>query len=246
MIFSFMTNNSLNMISTSSNKTFKYLLEISKGKIANMILCEGEDLLSESYQSNNLLKIIFYEENEIVDKYKDVEKIKLSKQLYRELSNYQSLPKVMGISKLNLSSDNFGNKVVYLDNLQDGGNVGTIIRSALAFDFDSVVLSSDCISIFSKKVIQASKGAIFKMKLGIQPLENFVDKYNIYSTTLDGEDEKNFEKLKKPFVLVLGNEGHGIRKSYQDISKKIKIDIKNIDSLNVAIAGSIFMYRFKD
>lgn len=241
-----MINDNLNVISKSSNKTYKYLFDISKGKIPNMILCEGEDLVNESFISNNLLKIIFYEENDVVRSFKNVEKIKLSKQLYRELSNYQSLPSVIGISRLNLSKDNFGNKVIYLDNLQDGGNVGTIIRSALAFNFDSVVLSSDCISIFSKKVIQSSKGAIFKIKLGIQPLENFVKSYNIYSTTLDGEDEKNYKNLEKPFILVLGNEGHGIRQAYKDLSKKIKIDIKNIDSLNVAIAGSIFMYRFKD
>lgn len=68
--------------------------------------------------------------------------------------------------------------------------------------------------------------------------------YNIYLTTLDGEDEATFGKLKEPFALVLGNEGRGIRTEHLGLGQKLRINMSGIDSLNVAIAGGIFLYRF--
>ena len=63
-------------------------------------------------------------------------------------------------------------------------------------------------------------------------------------TTLDGEDEATFGRLKEPFALVLGNEGRGIRTEHLSFGQKLRINMSGIDSLNVAIAGGIFLYRF--
>lgn len=232
-------------ITTKTNNFYKELVKISKGKIKNKLLAEGEDLIEESYKNNSLeMIIISKKDSKLIEKYKGVEFILLSEELFKTLSSYMSLPEGIGVCKLNLVDKNFGNKVLYLDNLQDAGNVGTLIRSALSFGYSSVILSPDCVSIFSRKVIQASKGAIFSIKIGVKDLLELKDDYHIYTTTLDGEDERKFDKLDDPFILVLGNEGHGVRKEYQDISTKLKIEMNGIDSLNVAIAGSIFMYRF--
>ena len=232
-------------ITTKTNNFYKELVKISKGKIKNKLLAEGEDLIEESYKNNSLeMIIISKKDSKLIEKYKGVEFILLSEELFKTLSSYMSLPEGIGVCKLNLVDKNFGNKVLYLDNLQDAGNVGTLIRSALSFGYSSVILSPDCVSIFSRKVIQASKGAVFSIKIGVKDLLELKDDYHIYTTTLDGEDERKFDKLDDPFILVLGNEGHGVRKEYQDISTKLKIEMNGIDSLNVAIAGSIFMYRF--
>ena len=232
-------------ITTKANNFYKELVKISKGKIKNKLLAEGEDLIEESYKNNSLeMIIISKKDSKLIEKYKEVEFILLSEELFKTLSSYMSLPEGIGVCKLNLIDKNFGNKVLYLDNLQDAGNVGTLIRSALSFGYSSVILSPDCVSIFSRKVIQSSKGAVFSIKIGVKDLLELKDDYHIYTTTLDGEDERKFDKLDDPFILVLGNEGHGVRKEYQDISTKLKIEMNGIDSLNVAIAGSIFMYRF--
>lgn len=232
-------------ITTKTNNFYKELVKISKGKIKNKLLAEGEDLIEESYKNNSLeMIIISKKDSKLIEKYKEVEFILLSEELFKTLSSYMSLPEGIGVCKLNLLDKDFGNKVLYLDNLQDAGNVGTLIRSALSFGYSSVILSPDCVSIFSRKVIQASKGAVFSIKIGVKDLLELKDAYHIYTTTLDGEDERKFDKLDDPFILVLGNEGHGVRKEYQDISTKLKIEMNGIDSLNVAIAGSIFMYRF--
>lgn len=232
-------------ITTKTNNFYKELVKISKGKIKNKLLAEGEDLIEESYKNNSLeMIIISKKDSKLIEKYKEVEFILLSEELFKTLSSYMSLPEGIGVCKLTLIDKDFGNKVLYLDNLQDAGNVGTLIRSALSFGYSSVILSPDCVSIFSRKVIQASKGAVFSIKIGVNDLLELKDDYHIYTTTLDGEDERKFDKLDDPFILVLGNEGHGVRKEYQDISTKLKIEMNGIDSLNVAIAGSIFMYRF--
>ncbi len=232
-------------ITTKTNNFYKELVKISKGKIKNKLLAEGEDLIEESYKNNSLeMIIISKKDSKLIEKYKEAKFILLSEELFKTLSSYMSLPEGIGVCKLTLIDKNFGNKVLYLDNLQDAGNVGTLIRSALSFGYSSVILSPDCVSIFSRKVIQASKGAVFSIKIGVKDLLELKYDYHIYTTTLDGEDERKFDKLDDPFILVLGNEGHGVRKEYQDISTKLKIEMNGIDSLNVAIAGSIFMYRF--
>ena len=69
--------------------------------------------------------------------------------------------------------------------------------------------------------------------------------YNIYLTTLDGIDERKVDHLKKPFVLVFGNEGQGISKQNLALGEKLRIEMNGIDSLNVAVAAGIFMYRFR-
>lgn len=232
-------------ITSITNKVYKELLEISKGKVKEKILIEGNDLIEEALKMGKLIKVIVYD-LDALDKLNlsKLEYIHLSKELFNILSGFSTPSKIIGIASLQLTNDNLGSKVLYLDNLQDPGNVGTLIRTALCFNYDAVVLSKDCVSMFSRKVIQASKGAIFKIKLAVKDLFELQDKYSLYSTTLDGEDEKNIDSLSNPFVLVLGNEGHGVRKEYQEISKKLKIEINSLDSLNVAVAGAIFMYRF--
>lgn len=235
--------NQQRIIESEHNDFYKKLVRIKEGKSKddNLVFVEGEDLIQEALTSNSLIYALTYDPSFILP---NVPTTLIKKELYRNLASYLSLPKLMGVVKFQLS-DHPGDKVVFLDGVQDPGNVGTIIRTALAFRYSSVVLSKDSASIFNGKTVQSTKGAMFKIPVCSMDLKYFKDKgYNIYLTTLDGEDERNIQALQRPFVIVLGNEGRGIRKEHLDFGKKIKIDMEGIDSLNVAIAGGIFLYRF--
>lgn len=240
-----MENNQI--ITSSSNPKFKELLEIKeKGKNLNLVLVEGEDLVDLAINGKKLIKIVCLEDFSY--RYKEYPQIALSKELYRKLSSYNSLPKIMGVASFSFS-ENISDKAVYLDGIQDPGNLGTIMRSCLAFGFTSLVLSKDCVSPFNFKCVQASKGAFFNLDICYMELSELKARgYKLAMTLLDGE---NIDKVNKPegkFAIVIGSEGKGIRKENIELADiKVKLPINPvIDSLNAAIAASIFMFLWKD
>lgn len=231
-------------IESKANATYKTLLKYKEGiKDDGIFLAEGIDLYDDAKKTGCLLAAILLKDSTI--KIDDLKVYRLSNELYRNLSSYKSLPKIISICQKKNKKE-IGNKVIYLDGIQDPGNFGTIIRTALSFSYSGIAYSFDCVSPYNSKTIQASKGAIFHLPIWQESLKYYKDKgYNIYVTTLDGEDESKLSNLKEPFVLAFGNEGHGIREENQNLGTKLKIAMSSIDSLNVAVASGIFMYRFK-
>ena len=143
----------------------------------------------------------------------------------------------------------FKEKLIFLDGVQDPGNVGTILRTALAFSYSGVILSNDCASIYSQKVISASKGSIFHLPIyedvSLEELKEMG--YEIIVTALNNSIDYNEIKPNGKFVLVFGNEGQGVSENSLNLASKIvKIDISSkVESLNVAIAAGILMERYK-
>ena len=138
-------------------------------------------------------------------------------------------------------------KIVYLDQINDPGNLGTILRTAVAFNYDAVILSKGSVDLYNEKVIAASKGAIFLIDAFTDDINNYKDKQIIVST-LD-ENSIPLSECDKPkdFVLVLGNESHGVSEPIIEMANQlVKIEMNDvIDSLNVAMAGAILMNYFK-
>ena len=104
-----------------------------------------------------------------------------------------------------------------LDDLQDPGNIGTLIRTALAFSFDQVILSDRCVDLYNEKVIRSTQGAIFKLPILNQNLEEAVTSLKeqgvrIYGTSLqNGRPLNEIEETMK-MAFILGNEGSGVSK----------------------------------
>lgn len=138
-------------------------------------------------------------------------------------------------------------KIVYLDQINDPGNLGTILRTAVAFNYDAVILSKGSVDLYNEKVVAASKGAIFLIDAFTDDINNYKDKQIIVST-LD-ENSIPLSECDKPkdFVLVLGNESHGVSEPIIEMANQlVKIEMNDvIDSLNVAMAGAILMNYFK-
>ncbi len=134
-------------------------------------------------------------------------------------------------------------KVLLLDNVSDPGNLGTLLRTALAFGYKDVILRGGC-SQYNEKVLQSTQGAIFELNIIYDiDLEKIKD-YEVIATEIKGSvDLASLSNVKK-HVLVLGNEAHGVSKEILDLAdKRVRIEINNIESLNVAIAGAIAMYQ---
>jgi len=134
--------------------------------------------------------------------------------------------------------------IIVFDKLQDPGNLGTLIRSALALGFKGALFLPDTVDPFNDKALRASKGAIFHMpykKGTLKDLEN----YHLYIGDTTAESIEKTE-VKKPFGLILSNEGNGYSKDCFDKAKGVSIPINTVESLNVAVAGSLLMYGMKN
>ena len=136
-------------------------------------------------------------------------------------------------------------KILFLDEINDPGNMGTLLRTALAFSYDLVVLSENCVSIYNEKVVNSSKGAIFQIPVVKGKLKDYKGTHKILVSNLSKNAVPLDEvELPEKFVLVLGNESHGVNKETRLLAdQEIIIPINNIDSLNVAVAGGILMNK---
>ena len=179
----------------------------------------------------------------------DIECYKVNDEVLRKLANSENPEGVVFVcEQLSPKKDKSEyRKIVYLDQINDPGNLGTILRTAVAFNYDAVILSKSSVDIYNEKVIAASKGAIFLVDAFYDDISNYTDGRVVIASAL--EDAIPLSECEKPdnFVLVLGNESHGVSKEVLSLANRIvKIEMNDaIDSLNVAIAGGILMNYFK-
>ena len=218
----------------------KYILE------NNMFIVEGAHLVEEAYKSGRLLEVIMDNTCNIIY---DVKTTLVSKKCIKKISLLKSVPNIMGVVKLVKNENIIGNKIVLLDNVQDPGNVGTIIRSALAFNVSTIVMSPESVNIYNDKLIRSTEGTIFNMNIVVMPLSEAIEKIHemgikVYYADMYGSINLDDADIKD-YALVLGSEGKGISKLTKDkCDVMIKIPMKGkVNSLNASVAGGILMYE---
>ena len=144
-----------------------------------------------------------------------------------------------------------GERVLLLEDIQDPGNIGSLIRSAVAFGYSGVVMSDKCADPFSPKCVQSTAGAV--LSLWIRRTASYMNivsdlkarGYNVVATALSGEQPPSVLKGLSKIALAFGNEADGLSESILQLSDyrcKIPIKREKIDSLNVAACGAICMY----
>jgi RNA methyltransferase, TrmH family len=142
------------------------------------------------------------------------------------------------------------NYILALDAISDPGNLGTLIRTATALNWDGVFLLPGCCDLFNDKVIRASRGACLLFpfcKTTLEEINQFSQKEEcpLYIAHTKGEEISSLPKSKK-VILLLSNEAHGVREEIKNKGKEITIAISSqMESLNVAAAGSIIMHHLK-
>lgn len=144
--------------------------------------------------------------------------------------------------------------IICLDQIKDPGNLGTIIRTVDWFGLKSMVLSEDCVELFNPKVVRASMGSIFRVKIWqskslIQTLSNLKSKYGyeLVGLTMAGEDVNKLS-INKKAVYILGSESHGLRSEVEKLLDK-RYTIQGhgqAESLNVAVAAGILLDKIKN
>lgn len=141
------------------------------------------------------------------------------------------------------------NKILLLDGISDPGNLGTLIRSALAFGFLTII-AENCVDITNPKVLRSTQGAFFKINFMEMPLKVFMadhPEYTYFGTDLHGGlPLAKLSEIPSHIALILGNEALGVKPEILAMTaENLFVEIAGIESLNVAVAGSILMYYLK-
>ena len=228
------------MINSLQNEKIKNYAKLNEKKYrdeTNQFIIEGIHLVEEAKSYGIVSEILTTNPN--------IDGTLVSEEVMKKLTNQKSVVEVCAICN-KLKKEEITDKILILDNIQDPGNVGTLIRSAVAFGFDTVVMEA-CADIYSSKVLRATQGAIFKLNIINTNILEFIKQlkdYKIYGTSLkNGVPLRQIEKSPK-LAVILGNEGNGVRNEILDVTdKNIFIEITNMESLNVGVAGAILMYE---
>ncbi|MCI9585093.1 MAG: RNA methyltransferase [Bacilli bacterium] len=235
--------------SSVQNNKIKELGKLNTKKYRDktgLFLVEGEHLIVEAYNSGYLKEVLLLEGNSIS---LDVKVNYVSESVMKFLSSLDTPTNMIGVCHKK-ENEIKGDKLLVLDDVQDPGNLGTIIRSSVAFNIDTIILSEKCVDIYSPKVLRASQGMVFHINFVICSLAETLmmlknDEYQVLGTRVtSGNDLKSLEKKKK-FAIIMGNEGNGVRQTLLDLCDEyiyIKMN-QNCESLNVAVATSIILYE---
>ena len=235
------------MIESVNNKYIKYLTKLKDKKYIleeKRYLIEGLHLVMEAKKAGVLEKVITLQKTNNFDDY-----ILVNEKIMKKLSSLKTPTNIIGVCKIKESDKIFG-KVALLDNIQDPGNLGTIIRSAVAFNIDTLILSKDTVNLYNQKVLRASEGMIFHQNIIISDLTDALEKlkndgYKVYSTDVSNGEDLNQIIFPVKSAIILGNEGSGVNNKIKALAtNKLNIKInESCESLNVAIAASIIFYK---
>ena len=235
------------LITSVNNDRIKELVKLKDKKYRdnnNLFFVEGYDIVIEAY-NNNLLKELYVLDGTLVDI--DIPVTYVSYDVMKKISDMESISEYYGVCYKKKEMD-IGNKIIILDNIQDPGNLGTIVRSSVAFNFDTVVVSKNTVDLYNPKVIRSTKGMLFNVNILVRDLEDFItslDGYTIYGTdVVNGENIRDVS-IPLKMGLVIGNEGRGVSDKVRSLCNKfIYIDMNSMcESLNASVAASILMYE---
>jgi len=148
-------------------------------------------------------------------------------------------------------SESKGLTAIYLEGIQNPGNMGTILRVGDWFGVDQVIASPESVDFFNPKVIQASMSSIFKVKLAVWDLDTLAQKKKnnqLWATAMEGTPVQRMDKTTHPVILMIGNEGTGLSPKAFELSDAI-VSIpghpgRKAESLNAAMATGIFCNSF--
>lgn len=231
-------------------KKFRKLQQKKYREEYGQYIIEGMHLIYEAYKRGAIQELIIMEG--IDCPLPPVPYTYYSREVMKKISAMDTPPQIMALCNKFDSDEIKGDRLLILDDIQDPGNLGTIIRSAVAFNIDTIILTEHTVDAFNPKVLRATQGMFYHVNIVnkngmevIMLLQNVG--IPVYGTNVsNGVDAGTLTaKEKEKFALVMGNEGNGVRKEISNLCSKnlyIKMN-KNAESLNVGVAASILLYE---
>jgi len=244
-------------------RSYKKLKEKKYRMREKLYLVEGFRLLEEAFKAGKKVHAVLYESGKkeefaryIAPYAEQTEIIVTENDVIRDLSSTVHPQGVIGVLSLEDASteevsfqDTSSELLLYLDGLQDPGNLGTIIRSAHAAGAKGIILGKNTVDPYNEKVIRSSMGSIFHLPIyhqGEETLKKFLDAgYQLAVTSLEAERNIFHEDLTGNLIIAIGNEGSGISEEIEERAA-VLLGIPmpgGAESLNAAVAASIVLFE---
>ena len=249
------------IITSKDNEIVKHIKKLKEKKYReeyNEFIVEGIKMINEAIEENAVIKQIIisesFNENEVTQKMKEKNCIFMSDKLFGSITDVVNPQGIMAIIEKPINSENTidfnANNILILDNIQDPGNMGTILRTADSLNLKQIIVSKGSSDVYNLKVVRSTMGAIFRVKviesenLSLTIRELKKHEIKVYATDLATNKsiyDVNYEKS----AIVIGNEANGVSKEVLDeATERIKIPmIGKTESLNAAVATSIILYE---
>ena len=256
----------MQIISSKDNEIVKQIKKLKDKKyrdIENAYIVEGIKLVKEALQENaNIKQIVLCDDCEKVENISkelmyEIAKhncIYVTNKIFKYISEVQAPQGILAVIEKNNANgeiDYNEDIIVALDDIQDPGNLGTILRTVDSIGLKQILVSKGTADSYNPKVVRSTMGAIFRVKIiECENLEQTLKeikkhKFKIVVSSLQTDNSVYDIKYNKK-VVVIGNEANGVEKSIQEISdEKIKIPmLGKTESLNASVATGIILYEY--
>ncbi|KNG79804.1 TrmH family RNA methyltransferase [Mycoplasma sp. HU2014] len=250
-------------ITSTTNQKIKDILKLKDSKHRNskkLFIVEGFHMVLEAY-NHKIIKTLLATEKALSvlkDEIPNIDEvIEISSNVAKKLSETTTSQEVFAVCSMDENPViDLENDILLLDQIQDPGNLGTLIRSAASFNFKTIIASPNSAGFYNQKVLRSTQGNLFKVNLFNEYLIKVINilhenNYIIVGTSLH-HNAKPLQKIKfdsdDKYALIIGNESKGISPELLNlIDVNVKIEMQeDVDSLNAAVAGSIIMYEINN
>lgn len=241
------------MITSPQNEQVKQLRKLQKRKErekSKTFLVEGFHLVEEAHYSDwEILEVIIKENIELPKSYETYPVTRVSEKAFNHIAQTKTPQGIAAKLRMKKNIKPLNEKVLLVDAVQEPGNLGTIIRTADAAGFSSVILGDKTVDVFNDKTIRATQGSLFHVTIEHKSLSEIIpelqnDGYFIWASALQNATIYNSIKPSEKMALIVGNEGSGIQESLLKLADElVYIPIHGkAESLNVSVAAGVLMY----
>ncbi|WP_208592295.1 TrmH family RNA methyltransferase [Gracilibacillus suaedae] len=242
------------MLTSVKNEKVKNWRKLKKKKerdIESKFIIEGFHLIEEAHKSNwEITEIIYQMGVEVNPEWQHYPLYEVSDNVMIALTETKTPQGILAVVRKNESRERHLQRALLVDRVQDPGNLGTMIRTADAAGFDTIILGKGTVDLFNDKVIRSTQGSMFHLHIYEADLHEEVDRLQqedtiVWSTGLDNATFYHEIDVPDKLAIVVGNEGSGVD---PDLMKKATQNVKipiygQAESLNVSIAAAILMYE---
>lgn len=246
----------MDIITSVNNNLVKETTKLQQKKFRNQtgkFILEGFKAIKEAFDAGIQLENIFVEQNHIKDYEfaKDI-LIETNEAVLKKLCTTESAPSAIAIGfqkQYDKNSLTKTQKVVLLEDIKDLGNLGTIIRSSVAFGADAIVLYGDSVDIYNPKCVRASVGNLWKLPIihikDFEELKNIFSNFERIATLPRTTNLLKTYKVQLPTLVMFGSEANGLSEELIKFStNSVKIEMnKTVESLNLATSVSVILYE---
>lgn len=242
-------------ITSVNNELVKETVKLQQKKYRNgKFLLEGFKAVEEAHLSGLKIERAFVEKSK-KGKYLflNCEIIETNEAVLKKISTTSTPPEIVAIAYQKENNiNNLGNKVILLENIKDLGNLGTIIRTAVAFGIESIVLYGETVDLYNPKVVRSAVGNLWKINIvqmsTVEELKKYFSEYQRFATLPNSKESVYLSDIKietQQNLVMFGSEADGLSEELKNFATdNLTIEMNsNVESLNLSVSAAVVMYK---